>query len=169
MAVNPFDIEMPERDFRDDIQLDKHSLHVAAERQPEAVQYWTRKLADLKRDKNLADRKAKQERAKALIRMRRESLALPKDVRPIKDDLVAMVDDDLIVQAMDMAVIDAQHKVDVIDGVVNALDQKKRMIDVESRLFVAGYWARPTEYSANKKQHDNETENLSAYNNGARK
>lgn len=126
-----------ERSLREDARIDKFNLHLSAEDQPGLYAYWAEKAADARKLSEGLENKLKLEEATVATRLRgtlekvtegkiAEGVATDPGVIALKEDLVQ-----------------ADHERNLAEAAVRALDHRKSMIEVLSRLWTASYYGDP--------------------------
>lgn len=122
-----------------DAKLNRFALELEAERQASLVAIWGTKLADAKKDR---DGKALE--LKILTAQKgthfRETLA-KATVAAVDDAVIS----DLEVQAASKLLNEAEYQVSLLYAAVNAIDQKKGMIETLSKLYLSNYYSKPND------------------------
>lgn len=125
------------------INLDQ--LELNAQEQVEMIGRATRMTAHLKRKH--AEAKNAQElveaRLKRAIRTTPSKFGVPdgKITEGSVNEAMVVHDD---YQAALKAVVDAKYQLDLMEGIVTALEHRKRMIETEVELWESSYFAKPT-------------------------
>lgn len=127
---------------RDLFAVDKYNLDVEWERFPEDLRRACLDLANAK--ENLDRMKARLDVTEAelslAIRRKPEEYGLEKATdKPVE---AAIIVSDKYQEAQSR-VIDAQHEVAILQANVTALEGKKKALENEVSLFLAGYFAKP--------------------------
>lgn len=132
-------MEEPTYDIRADVRLNRFALELEAERQASLMAHYGGELAEAKnaRDKCRIELDVlKAEKANHY----RQSLA-KATVDAVKDAVTA----DLEVTAKEREFADCTRLVDLTYATLNAIEQKKGMIETLSKLYLANYYTKPNE------------------------
>lgn len=131
---------MSEHDFRTDIKLDRFNLEMESEKQASLYQYWSEQLANAKHERDRMENRLKVRSAEVELDIRRSP---PTDVKITESVVTALVQTNVELEAL-RAQLHEQHKeVAILDGAVRAFEQKKSMIEIQTRLWAAGYYSNP--------------------------
>lgn len=122
--------------------IDLGNLEQEWVRQPKLYGRYSAKLADAKKD--LSEAKAAEEVAEADVKRRIRRNPSKYGINKITEPAVkeAMILHPLYQKAV-TAVNEAKHAVDVLEGLVNTLDHRKRTLENLVSLFGMNYFARP--------------------------
>lgn len=126
------------RDFTQDSQLDKYSLDSAASEQPGVYMYWSEQMASTRKEEDACELEVKIARADSASRVRAEATKITEA------GVLEAVTKDPKVQEAEKRKSEATHKRALAEAAVRAMDHRKSMIEVLSRLWVAGYYGDPT-------------------------
>lgn len=127
-------------DFRNDVKLDRFNLEVEAERQPSLFQYWSEQLADAKSERDRMDNRLKTRSAEIELEIRR---CPPPDIKLTESVVAAYIQSNVELEGMRAELLAQQKHVAHLEGAVRAFEQKKSMIEVQMRLWAAGYYSNP--------------------------
>lgn len=124
------------------LDIDKFNLDEEWIGQPGLYFEWSEKLADARRSLDIAKSRADITAAETSTRIRsREAVKKSKVTEPL---IKAMIEQDRDNQEAQMAVIRAKHRVDVLSGMVTALDHRKKALENIVQLDGRQYFAQPT-------------------------
>lgn len=126
------------RDFTKDSQLDKYALDVAAAEQAGVYMYWSEQMALARREEDACALEVKIARAESAQHIRETATKITEA------GVLEAVTKDPKVQEAERKHSGATHKRSLAEASVRAMEQRKSMIEVLSRLWVAGYYGDPT-------------------------
>ena len=129
-------------ELKEGLSLDINNLHVAAQNQSVLLQEVGELFADAKAEHRRKKLALDSLRAKVEIDVRTspESYGLPKVTEGSIHSAVVMHQD--VVDAQEECVQHEQYA-NLLSSVYDAYQHKKSMIQVETKLFLAGYWSDP--------------------------
>lgn len=132
----------PPADDRAILEIDRTQLEVEWEQQP--LLYWdaARELAEAKRSKDQLEIDLSVAKADADNEVRKdpEAFGLEKVTEPA---IKAAILGHKKVQQLQADLIDAAYMVNLLEGKCRALEHRKRALEKEVDLFLAGYFAAP--------------------------
>jgi hypothetical protein len=142
---------MPDKDEFDFFEIDLHRLDEEWVRQPRLYFRYASKLADARRDHE----QAKTDKDVAYSEVDRDIRSCPE-----KYDLVKLTEPGIeravilsvAYQRANKAVIDAKHKVDILQAAVDTLDHRKAGLENAVRLHLANYYSTPKKPEEGREQ-----------------
>ena len=126
-------------DIRLDTKLNRFALELEAERQTSLVAHWGEVLANAKQERDKAELDLDVLKAQKGNHYRATLAKATADA--VKD---AVQSDPEVIQAQQNW-NDAQHLVDITYSAVNAIDQKKSMIETLAKLYLSNYYNKPND------------------------
>lgn len=141
-----------ERDLEQDLQLDRSNLTDELEKQASMCYYWNSEAADAvrSRDQAISRRDVKAADLEMDIRKQWSSGKTEEGVKVTEGIIKAYLASHADTQAATKEVIEAEHRLKMLNGAVRAIDHKKSEIDNATRLWLAGYWQDPGRKAAGK-------------------
>jgi len=126
----------------EDFAIDKYNLDEAWVSQPDTYRRYAEALADAKQDFELVKNELRLARADVEMRIRvdPEEFGLSKLT---EGSVKVAVEQDSAVSKAELAVIDAKHKVNMLEASVAALDHRKRALSDLVSLHLADYFSKP--------------------------
>lgn len=125
------------RSLRDDSRIDKFNLHVCAEEQAEKYAYWAERQADARKLVDGLENKLKLEEATVATQLR-------GTLEKVTEGKIAEgVATDTGVIALKEELVQAEYERNLAEAAVRALDHRKSMIEVLTRLWAASYFGDP--------------------------
>ena len=123
--------------FEKDLIVDKLRLDDECEVQASLYYHWAQELAAAKEEANQADDRVKALLAqKSLLYLRNP----PSDIKVTEAVFDALLNDDSDIRIAREDVTRTSHKVDTIWAMINALDNRKSMLDNLVKLQVSSYY-----------------------------
>jgi hypothetical protein len=135
----------------DIFHLNKFKLDEEWLQQPRLYRKYAERLADARRDHEQEEAKLELVEAELDKSVRSDPAAYGIDKvseSAIKHCIVA----DPKYQQQQQAAIDSRHKVNVLTGWLTALDHRKKALEKEVDLFLAGYFAEPKAGKSSREQ-----------------
>lgn len=133
---------MSERNFKDDVALDKFALDFESERQASIYLHWSQESAKARR---------KRDRAKLEFEMRSAELATTfranAEKKPTNDQVSEYLASHKELRGLREDWIDAEYDYNELEGACTALEMKKSSIENLVKLHLNQYFSRPAGYS----------------------
>ena len=123
--------------FEKDLIVDKLRLDDECEVQASLYYRWAKELAAAKEEANQADDRLKALLAQKSLLYRRNP---PSDIKVTEAVFDALLNDDSDIRIAREDVTRTSHKVDTIWAMINALDNRKSMLDNLVKLQVSSYY-----------------------------
>lgn len=123
--------------FEKDLIVDKLRLDDECEVQASLYYHWAQELAAAKEEANQADDRLKALLAQKSLLYRRNP---PSDIKVTEAVFDALLNDDSDIRIAREDVTRTSHKVDTIWAMINALDNRKSMLDNLVKLQVSSYY-----------------------------
>ena len=130
-------MEPDSRDFVDDVHLDKFDLDGESEKQASIYLHWSRKAAEARVDADRAELNYKFRRGEKATEFRASLAKATNDV--VNEHL----DSDSELRDMRTQFLQAQSRSYELDNGLRALQQKKDMIELLTKLHLNNYFATP--------------------------
>ena len=126
----------------DFLDIDEHHLDREWGKQARTYFEWADKLANarMKWDQAKAARDVVRAETYQKIKSKPENYDLPKVTESAVEMLVTLQD---AVQEAEQAIITAKHDMDVLQAVVEALEHKKKALEMRVHLYISGWHAEP--------------------------
>jgi len=147
---------MADRDFKDDVRVDKFNLHIDCEEHPSNYLYWAEQLAEAKSELDNAKDKLK------LIEAEQEEFyrISPKGGRKITEGSIkAIIETDEKVIEAKKELREAHKDVHILSAAVSALEHKKTQLTNLKDLWIKGYYADPEGQRTSTDQKENDLRN----------
>jgi len=134
---------MDERNFADDVRINKYRLEIECEKQASTYFYWANELAEARNRLNEAEDKLKLVSAQKDLEIRKDWKAkyLDKNGKQTEPSVKAVLETEI--QPAREDVRDAQSAVNVLFAAVGAMDHRKSELDNLVTLLVKGFYAAP--------------------------
>lgn len=133
---------MSDRTFKDDVELDKFDLDTESAKQSSIYLHWSQELAKARR---------KRDQAKLDLKVRRAELATSyratSDKKPTNDQVTDYLDSHKEVVTLERELLAADFDYNELEGACTALEQKKSMLELLTKLQLNNYFSRPDGYS----------------------
>lgn len=136
---------MSDHAFKDDVSLDRYDLDNEAERQSSLYLHWSQKVAKARRDRDRAKLDYESRRAELGVTIRASA-----EKKLTNDQVTDQLDAHLELRQLRKDWIEADYEYNELEGACTALEQKKSMIELLTKLQLNNYFSRPDGYS--KKQ-----------------
>ena len=127
-------------DYNKDLDIDPNSLDLEWLLQPKLFFKYSAELTDARRDSAFTAEKLEVTKAEADKRVRLQFV----DQKVTVDQIRAAVQQDVEVQKIAREVIEAEHKVNMLQAAVRSFDQRKDALENLVRLHGQNYFAGPT-------------------------
>ena len=128
-------------DFQKDLSIDKMRLDDECEVQSSMYYHWAKELAAAKEEQNTAEDTLKALIAQKSLFYRRNP---PTDIKTTEAVYEALIADDRDVLVAREDVTRTTHAVDTIWAMINALDNRKGMLDNLVKLQISAYYNSET-------------------------
>jgi regulator of replication initiation timing len=129
-----------ERDFRDDLRINKFKLEEECEKQPSNYGYWANLLSEARADKDQAEDKLDLLEAQVELNYRTNP---PKRMKVTEGTIKSMVESNKEIQEQKDLLRSKKSEVYHLETAVKALEQKKSSLDNLVTLFVKGFYSQP--------------------------
>lgn len=129
-----------ERDFKEDVKINRFKLDKECEQHPSKYLYWSEKLAE---------QKAELDKLKDRLDLIKSSAELdyranPRDGAKVTESTIkAMVDSDPGIVELKKSINECKSDVYTLQAAVSSLEHKKSSLDNLRHLFIAGYFSNP--------------------------
>jgi len=133
---------MDKEKYSSAVDIDEHALDKECVAQPTNYLRWSHRVADLNQEINQLDAEADVMKAELDNRIRETpaKYGLEKITETAVKQVIVR---DKEYSAKLAEIRDLRHEVDLANGVLHALEHKKRMLSLLVELHVAGYYAAP--------------------------
>ncbi len=150
------------------LQIDLDRLEVEWQAQPKLYYDFAAELAAARRDMRTAENRLPVIKAEAakLIRTEPDRFGLTKLTEAIVSENVVLQE---AVQEAQSELNDEKYRVDMLAGMVTAMDHRKKTLEKEVDLWLANYFASPRASSEVSREKIDELEKRSARRKGTRK
>lgn len=135
-----------ERDLTEDLKLSRFHLETAAEDQPSLQRYYGDQVAEKQKARDKVDNRLELRSGELRIELKSE---LINGKAPTADDLTAMVAKHLEIVVLKDQLADAAYELKLAQSAERAIQDKKSMVETETRLYVAGYFSTPNSGTGN--------------------
>ena len=132
---------MTERNFTEDVKLNRLHLDTAAEAQAGLMGHYGSAVAEAQRTRDEAENRLELRSGELWIELKSE---LVNGKAPTVDDLKAMVAKHPEINALKQALVDAGYSLKLAQAQERAINANKDMIETLQRLHGASYFATPT-------------------------
>lgn len=132
---------MTERNFTEDVKLNRLHLDTAAEAQAELMSYYGPRVAEAQRTRDEAKNRLRLRKGEVRIELKRQGL---DGKAPTREDLDAMVESHPEIDGLYKALSDAEYDLELAYAQKGAIEAKKSMIETLQRLHGASYFATPS-------------------------
>ncbi len=126
-----------------DVEFDKHKLDVEWERQPGLMLRYSCDLADARRDLDIAKSKLDVVSAEIANSIRADPESYGVEGKATEAGIKTIVPGQQEYMGAESRVRGRKHDVDILAAYVVALDHRRKALEKEVDLFMAGYFAEP--------------------------
>jgi len=144
---------MAMKNYEPNLQPDPHRLDEEWVKQPELYRQWANEAADARRELDEAKNELAATRAETSFAIRTN----PSDY-DLNKVTEAGIGEVLLqqkqVQHAESAVVEARHRLDVVNGIVTALDHKRKALESLVSLHLSSYYASPRAPEGTKEAMD---------------
>lgn len=128
-------------DIAKDARINRFALELEAERQPSLMAEWGERLANAKKDRDNKEINLKTVMAEKGNHFRETLAKATADA--VKDSVLASPE----VQTAQRELVEADYLVSMLYSAVNAIEQKKGMIEALQKLYLGNYFSKPNDRS----------------------
>lgn len=130
--------------YKDDIEIDPNNLDLECLRQPALFLKYSELLADAKQNLDRARRNLDKETARISLEIRTNPEEYTGDTKkPTEAMITALVDTDDSINRANAIVIKCRHDVEILQGIVNSFEQRKRSLNNLVSLHGQQYFSGP--------------------------
>lgn len=131
---------MTERNLTEDLKLSRFHLETAAEDQPSLQRHYGDQVAEKQKARDEAENRLDLRSGELWIELKSETVS---GKAPTVDDLKAMVAKHPEIVHLKSELADAGYELKLAQSAERAVQDKKSMIETETRLYTAGYFSTP--------------------------
>ena len=131
---------MNERNLTEDLKLSRFHLETAAEDQPSLQRHYGDSVAEKQKARDEAENRLDLRSGELWIELKSETV---NGKAPTVDDLKAMVAKHPEITDLKQKLSEASYDLKLAQSAERAIQDKKSMIETETRLYTAGYFSTP--------------------------
>lgn len=136
-------IDLSDYDFEDIVSLDRFSLDTEAERQSELYIKWAALWTESEYETNQLAEKLKLIESRLYFDLMRNYLSYDFEKKPTDKGSELFVVAQEEYQTAKEEYLKSLKITNTLKNVKTALENRKKMIEIESQLYCAGFWAKP--------------------------
>jgi len=136
-----------------DFEVDIHALETEWVNQPKFFMRYALMAAEARRDHEEAKNRVKILEAELSLDVRRDPAKYGLS-KTTEDSIKATVITDPTMVLAQKEIIASRHDMDVADAAVTAMEHRKKALEKEVDLYIAGYFSHPKVKEANKEKFD---------------
>jgi len=129
-----------DRDFRDDLKINKYKLEEECEKQPSLYGYWANLLSEARADKDREEDKLDLLESTVELNYRTNR---PEGMKVTEATIKSMVENNKEIQDQKGSLRAKKSQVYHLETAVKSLEQKKSSLDNLVTLFVKGFYSQP--------------------------
>lgn len=131
---------MEQRNLTEDLRLSRFHLETAAEDQPSLQRYYGDQVAEKQKARDTAENRLDLRSGELWIELKSETV---NGKAPTVDDLKAMVAKHPEIVALKEELAGAGYELKLAQSAERAIQDRKSMIETETKLYTAGYFSIP--------------------------
>jgi len=131
-------------EYEEDLSLDKYGLHVECEVHSSNYIKWSERLAQAAYERDVLKESIDTQRAKLDQKIRANpDLYFDSDKKPTEASITATINVNDKIIALNEELNKKNFNVNILSNVKAAFDHKKKMLELETSLYLNGYFSNP--------------------------